>query len=258
MASFYKYIVLRLLFYLKSTLKPMKLKLAFIAVFILSQTFYAQITKGLVMSKEDNALNFCCAYVPESGIHIYNQPNGEVVGEIVQESGKDRQNKSYKISIKKQGQLEPLEHASVKIMDNDITALVYIDQRSNFVKIQDGYWIKELELDYKGLKTVNWMQYLIGKSPDVIGFYAKEPGLRLRKSPSENSELILVLKGDLLEIKLTDEVKGLWCKVIVTKYSDHPCSSKGNFEEIKIKTFTGWIKLLSDDLTPNVTYYKTC
>jgi hypothetical protein len=66
------------------------------------------------------------------------------------------------------------------------------------------------------------------------------------------------LKGDLLEIKLTQETKGLWCKVIVTKYSDHPCTSKGNFDEIKLETFTGWIELLSDDQTPNVSYYKSC
>ncbi|MBU2906337.1 hypothetical protein KO529_16195 [Arenibacter algicola] len=236
----------------------MKLKLLFIAVFTLSQSFYAQITKGLIVPKEANVSNFCCAYVPESGIQIYNKPNGEVQGRIVQDSGKDRQNKIKGIFIKVQGELEPIEHPNIKIIGDDITALLYIDEHSNFVKLQNGYWIKVAELEDKGLQIVNWMQYLIEQSPEVIGYYAKEPGLHLRENPSENSELILDLKGDLLEIKLTQEVKGLWCKVIVTKYSDHPCSSKGNFEEIKLKTYTGWIQLLSADLTPNVTYYKTC
>lgn len=236
----------------------MKLKFFCFAVFILSQTFNAQISKGLIVPKEVNSSNFCSAYVPESGIQIYNKPNGEVQGEIVQVASKDHQNKPHEIFIKVQGQLNPIADPNIKTTGDDITALLYIDQHSNFVQLHNGYWIKVAELEDKGLQIVNWMQYLIMKSPDVIGYYAKEPGLVLRKSPTENSELILVLKGDLLEIKLTHEVKGLWCKVVVTKYTDHPCSSKGNFEEIKLKTFTGWIQLLSDDLTPNVTYYKTC
>lgn len=236
----------------------MKLMLFFIAVFALSQSFYAQITKGLIVPKDVNTSNFCCAYIPESGIQIYNKPNGEVLGEIVQETRKDHQNEPNKVYLKMQGQLKLIEHPNVKIIGDDFTALVYVDQLSNFVLLHNGYWIKVAELEDKGLHIVNWMQYLIEQSPEVIGYYAKEPGLALRESPTENSALILVLKGDLLEIKLTHEVKGLWCKVIVTKYSDHPCSSKGNFEEIKLKTFTGWIQLLSADLTPNVTYYKTC
>ncbi|MCM4153933.1 hypothetical protein DHD05_20275 [Arenibacter sp. N53] len=236
----------------------MKTKFFFIAVFTLSQTFYAQITKGLILPKKVNSFSISCAYIPESGIQVYNKPNGEVHGEIVQASNKDPRNKSHKISLKLKGQLKPIEDSNLKNIGDDFMALVYIAQHSNFVKLQNGYWIKVAELEDKGLQIVNWMQYLIMQSPEVVGYYAKEPGLHLRKSPTENSELILLLKGDLLEIKLTHEVKGLWCKVIVTKYTDHPCSSKGNFEEIKLKTYTGWIQLLTDDLTPNVTYYKTC
>lgn len=236
----------------------MEFKCFFIVVFILSQTFHGPITKGLIMPKEGNSLDFCCAYVPTSGIHIYDKPDGEILGKIVQDSRKDDRNKSHKTFLYLQSQVNPIEYPTVKIIGDEITGLEYIDRHSNFVKLQNGYWIKESELDDKGLKVVNWMQYLIEKSPDVIGFYAKAPELHLKEKPSEQSELILVLKGDLLEIKLTNDVKGLWCKVIVTKYSDHPCTSKGNFDEIKLKTFTGWIKLLSDDLTPNVTYYKSC
>ena len=236
----------------------MKLKLFIISFFSLSQSFYAQITKGLIVPKEANVYKFCCAYIPVPGIQVYNKPNGNVLGEIVLDSSKDHQNKPHKIFLRIQNHLKPIEHPNVKITGDDIIALVYIEQDSNFVKLQNGYWIKVGELEDKGLQIVNWMQYLIQRSPEVIGYYAKEPGLHLRESPTENSDLILELKGDLLEIKLTHKVKGLWCKVIVTQYSDHPCSSKGNFEEIKLKTYTGWIQLLSTDLTPNVTYYKTC
>lgn len=236
----------------------MKFNLFFIAAFILSQTIHAQITKGIIMPKEGNSLDFCCAYIPTTGIHIYDKPNGEILGEIIQEPRKDDHNKPRKVLLVLKNKANPTEYLTEEIIGDKIKALEYIDRHSNFVKAQSGYWIKESELEDKGLRTVNWMEYLIEKSPDVIGYYAKAPGLHLKEKPSEQSELILDLKGDLTEIKLTNEVKGLWCKVIVTKYSDHPCTSKGNFDEIKLKTYTGWIKLLSDDLIPNVTFYKSC
>jgi hypothetical protein len=237
----------------------MKFKFFFIVILILSQTFQGQtITKGLIIPKDANSLDYCCVYIPASGINIYNKPNGTILGKMEQDSKWDSNSKSREILLNQDGQLEPLDHLSLEVVRDDITALVYVEQNSNFVKIKNGFWIKVNELNEQGLKIVNWMQYLIDKSPNVIGYYARDPGLDLRKTPSEQSELILILKGDLLEIKITQETKGLWCKVIVTKYSDHPCTSKGNFDEIKLETFTGWIKLLSDDQTPNVSYYKSC
>tara|TARA_B110000305_G_C19458463_1_gene652522 strand:- start:2116 stop:2829 length:714 start_codon:yes stop_codon:yes gene_type:complete len=237
----------------------MKFKFFFCVFLILSQTFQGQtITKGLIIPKDANSLDYCCVYIPTSGINIYNKPNGTVLGKIGQDSKRDSTSKSYEIFLNQDGQLEPIDHLNLEEVRYNVMALVYVEQNSNFVKIKNGCWIEVSELNDKGLKIVNWMQYLIDKSPNVIGYYARDPGLDLRKTPSEQSELILILKGDLLEIKLTQETKGLWCKVIVTKYSDHPCTSKGNFDEIKLETFTGWIELLSDDQTPNVSYYKSC
>jgi hypothetical protein len=237
----------------------MKVGLLIMMVFVLSQTLHSQaLTKGLIIPKEGNSLDFGQVYIPWSGINIYNEPNGEIVGKIMRDSSSSTQNKSQKVFLVMQDHWMPLGNSNVKIIGDEITALVYIDQHSDFVKMENGYWISVRELGVRGLSVVNWMQYLIGNSPNVIGYYARNPGLDLRENPSEKSALILSLKGDLLEIKLTEETKGFWCKVIVTKYSEHPCTSKGNFDEIKLKTFDGWIKLLSDDQTPNVSYYKSC
>ena len=210
------------------------------------------ITSGVILPKNESTFNTCCVYVPSTGINLYDNPKGKVIGKIEPNSITE------KVHLALNGQSKPLADQYLEVVKDDIKALKYVEQKSDFVKIYNGYWISLSELNEKGLRIVNRMQYLIEKSPEVLGYYATGSGLNLRKSPSTQSEIIMILKGDLLEIKLTEETNGLWCKVIVTKYSDHPCTSKGNFDEIKLKSFTGWIKLLSDNHTPNVTYYKGC
>jgi hypothetical protein len=210
------------------------------------------ITTGVILPKNESTFNACCMYIPSTGITVYDKPKGKVIGKI------KRNSITEKVHLALNGHSKPLNEQYLEVVKDDIKALKYAEQKSDFVKIYDGYWISLSELNEKGLRIVNSMSYLIEKSPDMLGYYAIGSGLNLRKSPSTQSEVIMTLKGDLLEIKLTEETNGLWCKVIVTKYSDHPCTSKGNFDEIKLQTFTGWIKLLSDDQTPNVTYYKGC
>ncbi len=197
-------------------------------------------------------------YVPISGINVYNKPNGTSLGKIIQDTTRASNGEFYKVLLNLKGKKEVMKPSNFDVVDYKRMALKYEEKNSTFVKTHNGYWIKISELDKNGLRIVNQIEYLIDKSQDVLGYYAISPGLNLRRLPSTKSEVIMTLKGDLLEIKLTEEVKGLWCKVIVTEYSDHPCTSKGNFDEIKLRTFTGWIKLLSDDQIPNVTYYKGC
>ena len=229
----------------------MKITLSFLALLTFVITCNAQtITKGVILPKDESTFNSCCAYIPSIGIKVYNKPNGEVIGKIEPKVIND------KINIEINGQSKPLGGQCLEKVKGEIQALKYVEQKLDFVKTHNGYWISISELEKKGFRIVNRMQYLIEKSPEVLGYYAIGSGLNLRKSPSTKSEVIMTLKGDLLEIKLTEEIKGLWCKVIVTQYSNHPCTSKGNFDEIKLSTYKGWIKLLSNDQTPNVTYYK--
>jgi len=196
------------------------------------------LSKGIIIPKKGSTYNACCIYVPKSGLTLYNKPKGDKIGAILSDN---------------------IEPTYLHEMTREMSALIYKEQKGEFVKIKDNGWLSIAELNKHGLVPVNWMQYLIDNSSNVLGYYANNPGLNLRKSPSIQSEVILTLKGDLLEIKLMGETKGLWCKVNVTAYSEHPCASKGNFADIKQKTMTGWIKLLSDDLTPNVSYYpKGC
>ncbi|PIE84857.1 hypothetical protein CSA08_05020 [Candidatus Gracilibacteria bacterium] len=98
-----------------------------------------------------------------------------------------------------------------------------------------------------------WADYAIDKNTE---WYANDFGLNLRECNSIKCKKIITLRGDLYGIKLTNKRKGKWCKVKVTKYRKHPCTGESN---IVIKTYTGWIKLISEEGTLNVwNYSKGC
>src|SRR5690606_40358846 len=74
----------------------------------------------------------------------------------------------------------------------------------------------------------------ISNAGQVLGFYANDPGLNLRDSPSVNGKVLKKLKGDLFEITPTTQSKGLWVKVKVKKYKEHPCTSDLRSEERRV------------------------
>ena len=119
-----------------------------------------------------------------------------------------------------------------------------------FVLVDDKYWIEIEDLKANGLKLVTWLQFAKEKGS---GWYAKDPGLNLRKGASTQHEIIATLKGDLFDIKPLQETEGLWCKVEVTEYRAHPCSGG---KDLIIRVLVGWVKLISDDLTLNVYNYS--
>lgn len=123
------------------------------------------------------------------------------------------------------------------------------------VQAYNGYWLSVKELQSKGLMLTTWMDYLV-KTKNVLGWYANDPGLNLRAEPTTNARILATLKGNLWEITPTNETEGLWCKVVVKQYRKHPCSGES---DLVIQTLTGWVKLLSDEQTPNVwNYGKGC
>jgi len=194
----------------------------------------------------------CCFYIPNSGIKIYDKPNGNIKGEIY--LGKpDNNNEFYNALIKENGIERNLDSKNLEMVGYEIMALVFIDIKSAFIKLKNGYWIRIKELKSKNLKLMTWMEYIMNKNSE---WYANEPGLNLRTGPSIHHKKIVKLKGDLFGIKLTNEKKGKWCKVSVTQYRKHPCSGEDN--QI-IKVFSGWAKIISEEKTLNVwNYTKGC
>lgn len=192
------------------------------------------------MSDGSGRYNSASVYVPETGLRAYNE-YGEPVGRILMKD-------TWKVFFEKDQALEQIERSSLFSVGYEIEALVFTDRVAGFVLVDDKYWIEVVELNANGLRLVNWMEYATN---NTSSWYANDPGLNVRKGPSSTYDVLATLKGDSFEIIPTKEIKGLWCKVKVTEYNMHPCAGGE-----AIKTFTGWVKLLSYEFTLNVYNYS--
>lgn len=206
------------------------------------------------MPNPNGSFKSCCVYIPPSGLAAFDQPNGKQIAQI-KPGNPDGNGEVYKAYIKTGEQLKEFDHTHLYMVGYEVMAMVYTEKQDGFVKINNGYWLSIKELKSKGLILTTWMDYLTGEDV-VLGWYANAPGLNLRTEASENSDTLAILEGDLWEITPTNETKGLWCKVTVKEYREHPCSGPDGFPT---RTLTGWVKLLSDEQTPNVwNYSKGC
>jgi hypothetical protein len=212
------------------------------------------LTKGILVRNPEGSNVPCCVFIPEAGLTLYNMPNGDTIAQL--ELGEqDSNGEVYRAFVNRSGSQESFKYPNLFMVGYEVMAVVYTDRRDGYVKIGTDYWIDINELNSKGLILESWMDYLLNKE-DVLGWYAIDPGLNLRTEPNPNAELLVTLKGNLWEITPTNESKGLWCKVTVKEYREHPCSGG---EDLVIRTLTGWVKLLSDEQTPNVwNYGKGC
>ena len=132
--------------------------------------------------------------------------------------------------------------------------------------IEDGFATFRLtkkevfyEIEKNGFRAINWRDQMITEGENTLGYFANEPGLRLRKEPNSESEIIGSVRGDLFEIKLTKTISGQWCKVKVKKYKEHPCNTDlEEAENIESKT-EGWLKIIDDNGEPNLwSYTRGC
>lgn len=211
------------------------------------------LTRGLIMPNSTGTFESCCIYIPPSGLLAYDRPNGKQIAKI--ESGPSQTNGEFHNAFITTGKSSTeLTGTNLYEVGDELFAVVYVDKQDDFLKLDNGYWLSEKELISKGLMLMTWMDYLI-QEDDVLGWYANHPALNLRSEPTPSAEILATLKGDLWEITPTNETKGLWCKVTVKQYRNHPCSGE---TVIVIRTLTGWIKILSDEQTPNVWRYGGC
>ncbi|MGL1889001.1 MAG: hypothetical protein OCD76_20980 [Reichenbachiella sp.] len=208
------------------------------------------IKKGLLMP--DEGFDVCCFFIPTSGLKVYEQPKGKIVGKISLGTP-DHNDEIYSAYIQINEEKKNFSSPNFTMVGYEVMAMTFQDTQSNFIQLQNGYWLDIDEVTSKKLKLTSWMTYIIKKDTE---WYANEPGLNLRKTPSINSDIIEHLNGDLWGVSLTNETHGNWCKVNVVQYRKHPCSGEDN---LVIQTLSGWIKLLSDEQLPNVwNYGKGC
>ncbi|MGX7668739.1 SH3 domain-containing protein [Flavobacterium pedocola] len=240
--------------------KYLKILLLFFPFLLSGQTF----KRGLILPSVDTlkyAEKYCCVLTPKEGFTVYDGPKGNVLGKIKREINKNDDQSFYALFFISGKNKSKMDHENFREVGSDLFALNYTDLVDGYVKVlhpQKNYWLKIEEINKKEFKIVAWLDHLIKGSHDVMGYYANDPGLRIRKEPTTESEIITTAYGDLFEIKLTEQVSGPWCKAKITKYKEHPCHTELEDEENIENVSEGWIKVIADDGEPNLWTYKGC
>ncbi len=220
--------------------------------------------KGVIITKIDSlkySKKICCILSPEQGFTAYNKPNGKVIGKI-KRIGSIEKNDQFAYEIYFVSENENIKLTDYVQVGYEILALTFTESIDGFVKIKNQttpIWFSVDEVKQLGFKVVNWIDYMVLNSKKVLGYYAKEPGLRIRTEPNNVSKIIGSVQGDLFEIKLTKNISGQWAKVKITKHKEHPCNTDLDKEaNIEYKT-EGWMKIIDDNGEPNLwSYGKGC
>jgi len=225
-------------------------------------TFGQVLQNGLILpDKNRNEIN-CCIYTPKNGFIIYDQPNGEIIGQLTknvkQNVGDQSDYRIYFIDNRKKIEIQ-IGLENFQEIDYEIWALTYSERQNGFVKLKiekQNLWLKESDIKNAGFELIEWQTFLSNNANHFLGFYANDPGLNLRECPNTNSKIIKTLRGDLNQISPTNEHIGLWTKVKVIINKEHPCGTDLTEEENVIEELEGWIKIVDDNGLPNVWYYS--
>jgi len=218
----------------------------------LCQTYKA----GLILPENYEVESTCCIYLPPSGFTLYEKAQENSIAACLLPGEKESGRKEfYQLIVQKPESEEVVSFHKLEMIGYEVFAIPYQGIENGFIQIFDGLWVKLDELKQKGYRHVNWMDFMVKESGKVLGYYANEPGLNLRKGPSTDFDQILTLKGDVMEINLSPEIKGLWNKVKVFVFKEHPCESGPDAVDT-LAVHQGWIKLLDDSGTPNVWCYR--
>lgn len=204
---------------------------------------------------------YCCVLSPEEGFSVYDSPNGKFIGKL-KRIGDIKKDDQVPYNIYLQTGNKKIKVDNYRQISYEIYAINYTDSIQGFVKVLDSsksYWLNVSEIKNQGFKTVSWLEHLIKQSENELGYYANEPGLRLRKEPNSNSEIIGSVRGELFEIKLTNTNVGQWCKVKITKYKEHPCNTELSEDQNMEYNSEGWLKVIDDNGEPNLwSYTRGC
>jgi len=218
---------------------------------------------GLILPKnynDNNFDNYCCVFAPTNGFNLYDAPNGNIIGKVLQKQNPNLANTQQHVIALLNGNSYIFKNFNKGLTEvgYELFAMSSFKVKDGFVKIFDkksAYWLKISEIEKDDFKVSNWQDFLVENNDKLLGYYAKKPGLNLREAPSKNARVLKTLRGNLFEIRLQKEVKGYWNKVKVIKYQEHPCKGDLTKEENIEYILNGWIKTVDDDGTPNVWYY---
>lgn len=250
---------------IQTIIEQFKLRRLLIIFLLVSNLCFAkQYQNGLILPDFEKLemSEVCCVYLPQEGFTVFNSPGGENIGYLTKLNERNDDDQApYKIYFidKTTKTLKQIDLSILKEIDYEIWAITYFERKNGYVRILDnnvGYWLNENDIEEKNFKIENWKTFLIANKDNLLGYYANDPGLNLQLLPSKDSDVIVILKGDLYEIIPTEQSQTNWVKVKVKKYKEHPCESGLNEDELIEENYKGWIELVEDNGMPNVWYYS--
>lgn len=217
--------------------------------------------QGLIIPPPDVSAygELCCLYFPDATLDLYNAPGSEIVAKLSRkkdENGKPDPNSLLLQDINGQN-AETLDYTYLDEINGEIAGIFYTERSNGFIRIfgnKGNYWLKITDIESTGFRVMGWQEHMSEVAGQVLGYYANEPGLNLRTSPSAGAAKILTLKGDLFEITPTKEHKGNWTRVKIKKYKQHPCEGLSEEENLEYEK-EGWVKIVDDSGSPNVFNY---
>lgn len=241
------------------------MKSVFFALFLSlsSITFSQTHQNGLIIPRNfhlDTFDNYCCVFAPTYGFSLYDAPNGNKIGKVVQKQNANLVlTESYVIALSNGvSNIYKNFNQGLTEVGYELFAMSFFKAKNGFVKVfnkKSSYWLKVSEIEKAGYKATNWQDFLVENNNKLLGYYANKPGLNLRSEPTRDAKVLKILRGDLFEIQLQKEAQGNWNKVKVIKYQEHPCKGNLSKEENIEYILEGWIKTIDDSGTPNVWYY---
>ena len=231
-------------------------------ILTINLTYGQGLQNGLILPEQNEDEEICCIYSPKNGFAVYDQPNGEEIGQLTrnveQNVGDQSSYRIYFVDSKARTETQ-IGLQYFQEIGYEVWALTYTERKDGFVKIKyetQNFWLKESELQKVGFSLVEWQSFFTDNVDNLLGFYANDPGLNLREKPNTDARIIKKLKGDTVQISPTKEHKGLWTKVKVTISKEHPCGTDLTEEKNIIEELEGWIKTVDDNGLPNLWYYS--
>lgn len=214
---------------------------------------------GLILPIKTNSesIQGCCFYMPQNGFTIYDAPEGKKIGVLtVQEEMYEPFVLTY---FDTSTPNKFIEMTNMKTVGYEEFAFTYFETENGFLRILNNsasYWVSLNEIIENDFETIDYQTFLIKYSNRLLGYYAKDSGLNLKKEPNKKSELIKILKGDLLEIHPQNETHANWVKVDVVEYKQHPCNTEFEPKDNIIKKYEGWVELVTKKGEINVKWYS--
>lgn len=215
-------------------------------------TLPIDIKKGLLLPASPEQWEPCCLYIPENGLKLYAAASGDQVG-VLKLTKPNSSSEFYESQIEYiNGTTAEFKFKHFEMVGYEIYALKFRDSKGTFVQLENRMWIDGEEFSQSNLLVRSWFDYALQKE-EILGWYANKPGLTLWGKPNKSSSQIKELKGDLLEINLTDETVNNWVKVRVDEYKAHPCVDP---DSKPVNTYSGWIELIDDYGLLNIWFYE--